>query len=142
MKRVRVPANERLLAILFCGGTLTGLALFKWVDPVHSAWFPPCPLHGLTGLHCAGCGTTRAIDSLLGGSLRQAFACNPLFIALCPWFAVWGMNQLAIAATGFGLAFKRLPTWVGWSVLALALAYMVLRNIPIEATAWMRPHML
>lgn len=39
---------------------------------------PLCLWRQLTGLPCAGCGGTRAVDSLLRGDLSGALAMNPL----------------------------------------------------------------
>lgn len=41
----------------------------------------PCPILTLTGWQCPGCGSTRALYSLLHGDPVKAFAMNPLLLA-------------------------------------------------------------
>lgn len=42
---------------------------------------PVCVFHGLFGLPCPACGSSRAFLALLHGELAQAFFYNPLFVA-------------------------------------------------------------
>ncbi|MGL5683791.1 MAG: DUF2752 domain-containing protein [Marinifilaceae bacterium] len=48
-------------------------------------FFPPCPFYKLTGLQCPGCGSQRAIHSLLNGNITQAFGYNPLMVLSIPY---------------------------------------------------------
>lgn len=43
-----------------------------------AGYLPSCPWHAWTGWACPGCGTTRAIVSLLQGRVTAALAFNPL----------------------------------------------------------------
>lgn len=45
-----------------------------------------CPIKYLTGISCAGCGTTRAWFSFLRGDIKTAFYYHPLF--LMPMFVI------------------------------------------------------
>ena len=68
--------------------------------PTAASYYPKCISHQLLGIHCPGCGLTRAAHSLLNGRLAQAFAYNPLLVLLSPyllfalvrtvWFWLWG----------------------------------------------------
>jgi hypothetical protein len=52
-------------------------------NPEKTEFFPPCLFHKLTGFKCPGCGTQRAIHSILHLEIKQAFRYNPaLFIAI------------------------------------------------------------
>ena len=58
--------------------------LYFFIDARYSSIFPRCPFLMLTGLHCPGCGSQRAISALLHGNIRQAIHFNVLLIASLP----------------------------------------------------------
>lgn len=134
---MRAPASllgwrTALLAIL-----PVGCALLYARDPADGGIFPSCPFRAITGLDCPGCGTGRALHRVLHGRIDEAFVLNPLATLLLPVLAValagmaWG--QLG----GRPLPHIRLPSWTGWVVLAVVLAFWVLRNVPWGPVAWM-----
>jgi hypothetical protein len=53
---------------------MTGLACFEKITGAIPGF---CPFHALTGIPCPGCGMTRAIVSLIGGNISEAFLYNP-----------------------------------------------------------------
>lgn len=105
------------VAVLAVGAA--GAAMLFALNPETSRLFPPCPSRWLTGWHCPGCGTLRALHQLLNGNLMAAISFNPLAVLSMPLLA-W-------------MAFR--PRWVmhphaPWAVLAVVVVYGVLRNIP------------
>jgi hypothetical protein len=67
-------------AIILVAGT--AIVYFSY-NPENTAFFPPCPLYKLTGWKCPGCGSQRAIHSLLHLDIKRAFSHNPaLFFAI------------------------------------------------------------
>jgi len=54
---------------------------FAQHNPYQIEVFAPCPILTLTGWQCPGCGSTRALYSLLHGDVAQAFTMNPLLLA-------------------------------------------------------------
>ncbi len=79
------------LAILAVGA----LAWLWAVDPTQSLFAPRCLFHDLTGLHCPGCGSTRAAHALLHGRLGEALAFNLVFTLGLPLAAlVLGWRRL------------------------------------------------
>ena len=121
---------------------LAGLALaalYFCLDPAQHP-FPPCPVHWLTGLHCPGCGTQRALHALLHGRFAQAAGLN-LLAALCTPVVVVGLLEEA------RIQLTRQPRrrtllyrpWLGWGTLGLALLFAVLRNLPGPLGAWLAP---
>src|SRR3978361_1236161 len=48
---------------------------------------PFCPLAGVLGIPCPGCGLTRATLALLHGDVRGAFHLHPMVFVLTPVFA-------------------------------------------------------
>lgn len=53
----------------------------------------PCPFHLVTGLYCPGCGTMRALVSLVQFDFYQALRYNLLILVLLPVLAVQTVVQ-------------------------------------------------
>jgi len=53
-------------------------------DPATNALFPKCPFLLLTGLRCPGCGSQRALHSLLHFDIIAAFRYNALLVLSLP----------------------------------------------------------
>ena len=105
----------RFAWLLLLISALSALLLLVLFDPATHSFYPPCPLHALTGLDCPTCGGLRAAHLLLHGHLRAAFHLNPfLFFALplLPLFAIRPLRS------------RGLP----WLALALLLAWFIWRN--------------
>ncbi len=92
---------------------------------------PHCPFHWLTKLYCPGCGTQRALSSLLHGHVKQAVGYNCL--------AVFSLPFLIYAAIIFTLnVFRKkqiklqifYTNWFPKVLLVVVLLFWVLRNIP------------
>ena len=107
---------------------LAAAALF-FFNPAESACFPPCPLHRLTGLHCPGCGSLRALHALLHADLAGAMRMNPLMVLSIPVLAAW----LVRPAWARGPA----PAWASFAVLV---TYGIVRNIPAWPFVLLAPH--
>ncbi|MFT3993445.1 MAG: DUF2752 domain-containing protein [Dysgonomonas sp.] len=64
---------------------LIGIAIYFIFSPEDSKYFPQCPFHYFTGLDCPGCGSQRAIHSLLHLEIKKAFLYNPLLVVAIPY---------------------------------------------------------
>jgi hypothetical protein len=102
-----------LLLLAALGAT----ALLFFFDPAAHSFYPPCPLHALTGLDCPTCGGLRAAHRLLHGHLRAAFAMNPFLFFALPALALLFLRP-ALAR----------PRWVPWAALGILFAYFLWRN--------------
>jgi hypothetical protein len=104
-------------------------------------WLPRCTLHHLTGLHCPGCGNTRATQALLRGDLVGAIQQNVAFVIALP-FLLWGSFRLWIGWV-FPERLKPLPfSWkYGYSLLLIALVvtFGVARNLPLKPFSCLAP---
>jgi hypothetical protein len=114
-----------------------GCAVLYARDPADGGIYPACPFRAITGLDCPGCGTGRALHRVLHGRIDEAFTLNPLATLLLPVLAVALLASVWTAATGRALPRVRMPSWTGWAVTALFLAFWVARNLPWTPFAWM-----
>ena len=96
-----------------------------------SGVFPKCQLHELTGLHCPGCGGTRAFEALAQGDVLLALRMNPFGVGLIACLT------LLVMRTSWEAVFpeKRWPRLpfgdrAAWGVVVLLVLFTVLRNLP------------
>lgn len=141
-RRQRRLVRGAILAIAGLGAA-GGLAVVATVSPADSPFYPKCQLHQLTGLHCPGCGLTRALHSGLNGDLSQAIAYNPLALIVLPvlalalvrslWAWAWGQRSDPI-----------LPRWqhLPWVIAVVLAVFGVARNVPVYPLTLLAPHPL
>ena len=120
------------------GLVAAGLILHRF-NPTEYPFYPACLFHALTGLNCPGCGCLRALHHLLHGEFAAAFHCNPLLIAILPLAFLAALRWLIHRRRPPPpAAFFSRPAAV-WTLLAVIVAFSVLRNLPFPALAWMSP---
>lgn len=99
----------------------------------YSGAMPRCPFKWVTGFDCPGCGSQRALRSLLHGHPLEA----------------WGYNLILPPVQAYLMTIVLLPLWRGrraerihaaltspaaiWSLLGVVMAWWVLRNLPFMA---------
>ncbi|SHF51583.1 Protein of unknown function [Mariniphaga anaerophila] len=118
---------------LLKGGLLVALAalavLFFVLDPNKNIIFPRCPFYSLTGFYCPGCGSQRAIHSLLHLNLAGVVQSNLLFIPAVLTIGYHFLHKILNRKLGWNLPnifyLKNTP----WVILAIILLFWVLRNI-------------
>ena len=107
-----------------------------WLDNT-----PPCRFYDATGLYCIGCGTGRALLALLHGRIYAAFRYQPLLIVSLPFLVYY----IAKVYLEFVFARRLLPfpkirnNWFGVTVVAIFVAFWILRNIPIPPFSYLAP---
>ncbi|HEV2319367.1 MAG TPA: DUF2752 domain-containing protein [Verrucomicrobiae bacterium] len=124
----------RPLLMVFAGATLAfaglaGAAVLFFFDPSKHSFYPICQFHRLTGLYCPGCGGTRACYQLLHGNLMMALHDNALFVVSLAALAARGAWFLDRQRRGRPVRFF-IPPAALWILLAVALIFVVLRNLP------------
>jgi len=127
------------MVYLIFGLGLLGLGAFvalqlRQTDLQSPNWFPKCMMHQATGLHCVGCGATRAVQSILRGDLLAAIRFNPALVLGGPLigFLIWrrrSKERLGVKVTPYFC----------WYVLAFVIIYSAARNIPSPETSWFAP---
>lgn len=93
-------SGRRILKISAVTATLVitaiaAVALYTAIDPESSVFFPKCPFHMLTGLECPGCGSQRAIHSLLNGDIAAAIHYNLLIVLSIPYLLLLVILEIA-----------------------------------------------
>jgi hypothetical protein len=117
-----------LLWVLFRNGPSAGI-------------FPGCLLHKWTGLHCPGCGMTRATYASLHGRWGDAFRLNPLLMLLLPILMVGLLLELIGWLRGRPLPWRMtIGPKTACCLIVLMLVYGVLRNIPYWPCTLLAPH--
>jgi hypothetical protein len=136
------PITPRLpwLRTALAGSAAAGAALALYLfDPAHSPFYPRCYFHQFTGLHCPGCGTTRALHQLLNGHVRAAFALNPLAMVALPCLAASYARDLWARLRGRKVARRPIPSaWI-WALAVVVIAFGIARNIPCEPFTRLAP---
>jgi len=126
---------------------LIGMAVCLYrSDPGHggSRFLPRCGLYTWTGLHCPGCGNTRAAHALLHGGFRSAVDQNALFVLASP-FLLFGAAR-TWCSWMFPGKIQRLP--IRWRrsyslfLVWIVIVFAVLRNIPQYPFTWLAPKLL
>jgi len=126
-KQLAVAATLTLLAA-------AAVALLFAVKPSELWFLPSCQFYNLTGLHCPGCGLTRATHHLLHGRVLAALHCNALFTLTLPCVAALGLWRWWRPDTA--------PTWkpaYTWWLLATIVLFGIVRNIPIHPFTLLAP---
>jgi Protein of unknown function (DUF2752) len=111
-----------------------GLIVLWAADPAQADIYPRCALHWLTGLHCPGCGSTRAAHALLHGHLFDAVCFNALLVVGGPLAAI------AVAWHSYKAGQWNCPAASGRAMLAVLLLFAVARNIPCFPFNVLAPH--
>src|ERR1700735_860826 len=110
---------------------VAGAITLRMFDPATTVFFPPCPVHYLTGWYCPGCGSLRAIHQLLHGNLRAAWALNPLTVVLLPFLTPRLVSLALFEVRGQGLPQPFLRA--GWirALCAAIILFGIVRNLPL-----------
>lgn len=106
------------------------LYIFYTFNPETQPLFPKCPFLLATGYECPGCGSQRAIHSLLHFNIGAALSYNALMVLVLPYIF------LGIWLEYFG-GRKRFPgiekfffgRWSAVVVLTVIIAYWIVRNL-------------
>lgn len=122
MKHPSLPNRNDLilLGILFAlAAAACTVVLLVPPGSKYAGWLPECKFHELTGLYCPGCGSTRALFSLLHGDLMSSLHNNLLLIPC-------GLTVVLLIVKK-DLSPNRYTAIV---IVAVLVVFMILRNIP------------
>lgn len=107
---------------------IAGAALHE-AGVIPDSMMPRCLFHEVTGLHCPGCGSGRAIEALLRGHIVAACGKNVLAMFLLPLVLYELLRRAAARWLRLPDFFSR--PWFGWSVFWVTVIFGIARNIPV-----------
>jgi hypothetical protein len=111
---------------MLAAGLLLSVGLvLRFVDDLEGLWWlPRCVFHELSGLHCPGCGATRALHALAHGQIMQALWCNALLVALVLALPAWILAGRKLSS--------RMQVRLAWLIAGAFLAFFLLRNLHLD----------
>ena len=124
------PRRRSAAVSLIAIACVAAAVILFFLDPAVTSIYPSCPLHTLTGLYCPGCGGLRALHQTLHGNLSAALRLNPLFVLALPLIVYELSLRLFSFLTGRPVRATLLRFLGPTTLLGVALAYAVLRNLP------------
>jgi len=114
-------------------------ALFFVIDPTKHSIFPRCIFNSLTGYYCPGCGSQRAIHSLLhldfAGVVNYNFLFIPAFLLIFYYYLHPVFNKIFRWKLPNVFYFKSTP----WVIFAFVIIFWVLRNLPVYPFSVLAP---
>jgi len=120
------------LLYIFVGILLLSLTIVYYkFDPEMYSFFPECPFHKYLHLDCPGCGSQRAIHSLLNLHFYQAMDYNLLLVLSLPLLMLHGVSKIYHRLTGLGNGLKfwyypKTPVIIA----TIVILFWIVRNLP------------
>ena len=131
---VSLKAGSTLVRICWVAAIVVAASLssaLRCCDP-SSHTLLPCPLHAVTGIHCAGCGAIRATCALLHGRFFDAIRFNALWVASIPLAVYSALSGIWVSFGGH----RPLPwnpvrySWFRSIATVIVVLFFLLRNLP------------
>ncbi|MCY1720603.1 DUF2752 domain-containing protein [Prolixibacteraceae bacterium Z1-6] len=111
-------------------GVIGVAVLFFVLDPNKHELFPRCIFHSLTGAYCPGCGSQRALHSLLHFDIAGVVSYNLLFLPaglfLLYHYLHLVLNRLFKWKLPNLFYMKNTP----WVIFAIVIVFWITRNLP------------
>jgi hypothetical protein len=133
---------KKLIALGAAGAIVPAAFVIYAIPPDESSWYPRCVLHSVTGLHCPGCGATRAVHALVHGEVEQAVAFNLLFLLSLPAFVYYGFRLGAALLSGRDFQPSSIMMLVVRCWLVALIVFGIVRNLPFYPFDLLAPHKL
>lgn len=129
--------------VISAAAVVIGLYLIATTRPTPDSWYPKCFHYRLSGLHCPGCGTGRALHFALNGHLLEAARYNIYAVVALPILTVIILRASVAWALARENRSQRFlgARWI-WLLLVFILLFWVGRNIPVVPFTYLAPHEL
>ena len=136
-RETTLPHGFKGVWLLFAAVGVIGAVVLRMLLIEHEGWIrglsPGCFFRRITGFHCAGCGGTRAFFAFLKGDLALSWRMNPLFPAGLAIAGLFGLKfcwNAVRPGESDRFAWIGITARAGWFLLAVALGFAILRNLP------------
>jgi len=104
--------------------------MFYVFDPEEVVLFPKCPFLLTTGFECPGCGSQRAVHSILHLDIKSAFSHNALILFLVPYILLGIYLEFFSGKHHFPKLEKIFfGKWAAIIVVSAIIIYWVVRNL-------------
>ena len=130
---MNIAIPQRLLRYVplasMAGIGVGAVAILSRVDPNRpGSLLPPCPFRTLTGIWCAGCGSTRCLHALVHLDLPGAMAMNPLLVVSILPMLVLALHGAGLWPAKLGGLVRLFARPIPWMVVIFV--YWIARNLP------------
>lgn len=114
--------------------------LYFYYPASDNHFYPGCALYSLTHFYCPACGGQRAFSALLHGQFLLALQNNLLLVVALFFFLVLFALYLRNHLFEKGKKFTFTPSpFLLWTILAVIVAFWLLRNIPLKPFIYLAP---
>ncbi len=124
--------QRSLIAIVGVVFLIVGIFCLVTYFPPDTYFYVPCLFHLSTGLHCPGCGSTRAVSSFMHGEFILGLKNNLLIILWGPYLIYRVFLVVFSWIDGKQRAIWSPPSSTIIVFLIITITYTILRNLPIE----------
>jgi hypothetical protein len=124
-----LTGRRRMLALAGTVGCLATAYTIGFNPHDASSTFPLCPTKLMTGLDCPACGGLRLVHDAGHGDLSAMLHDNLLLLVLSPLLVLllWRYARRTWRGESTRL---QVPRWMVWAIAGVAIAWMVVRNLP------------
>lgn len=129
---MKIPMQRSLIAIVGFVSLIVGIFSLVTYFPPDTNFYVPCLFHLSTGLHCPGCGSTRAVSSFMHGDITIGLKNNLLIILWGPYLIYRLFLVIFSWIDGKQRVIWSPPSSTIIIFLIITIIYTILRNLPIE----------
>jgi hypothetical protein len=110
---------------------ILGVAVVFFVlDPTKHSIFPKCMFHSLTGAYCPGCGSQRALHSLLHFDIAGVVSYNFLFLPAALLLLYHYIHPVLNNYFKWKLPNLFYLKSTPWVIFAVVILFWIFRNLP------------
>ena len=117
---------RRWIVAAGCAVVVVLCIVYYRFDPTSSSFFPPCPVHALTGLQCPSCGIQRALHCFLHGEMMAGLRYNWYLLLALPYVILVLVAEVFASERMKRLLYHRVTLM---TYVATYCIWFVLRNI-------------
>jgi len=134
-----VPDTGKYFRLIIPVIVLVLIPVFYFLDPGEMVIFPKCPFYLFTGCYCPGCGSQRAIHSLVHFRLAEALHQNFLIIPAALLILYHCIFRFFNRKFGWKLPDILYNKKTPWIILLIVIVFWIIRNIPFEPFCRLAP---